>query len=334
LRLYGDSYRQTHPVSAAQDKVIDAIVACRTAQLGGHAELSPQCGFERYAYNSCRNRHGPKCQIVTKANWVEARRAELLPTPYFHTVMTLPHELNPLILGNKRLLLGLLFHTASDTLLQFGRTNLGGQLGAERRRRRPDLPVAAVPVDDRAVEHHADDVEHRRPLHQRGAGELLHPNEVGLEHHRPVEARQRDPAAGPAHQVGRAPVCVDPSGAQITVERDDVEVDVVDEGLLPLLPSRRRKDDGAVGGPPALEDRRATAVIELVEDAASEVVLGGQHDAVVVELVGEATQLPREPIVVDHMVERSDAPPFDEVRWPTPGRECWWRRQERLGPGK
>jgi Putative transposase/Transposase zinc-binding domain len=130
FRLYGESYRQTHAVSAAQDKVIDAIVACRTAQLGGHAEQCAQCGFERYAYDSCRNRHGPKCQTVTKANWVEARRAELLPPPYFHTVMTLPHELNPLILGNKRLLLGLLFQTARDTLLQFGRHNLGGQLGA------------------------------------------------------------------------------------------------------------------------------------------------------------------------------------------------------------
>lgn len=109
LRLYGESYRQTHPVSVAQQKVMEAIMACRTAQLGGHAEQCPQCGFERYAYNSCRNRHCPKCQTVTKAQWVEARRADLLPTPYFHTVLTLPHELNPLILGNKRLLLGLLF---------------------------------------------------------------------------------------------------------------------------------------------------------------------------------------------------------------------------------
>jgi hypothetical protein len=130
FRLYGESYRHTQPISAAQAKVMDAIMACRTAQLGGHAEQCPKFGFERYAYNSCRNRHCPKCQTVTKANWVAARRAELLPTPYFHTVLTLPHALNPLILSNKRLLLGLLFRTASDTLLQFGRQNLGGQLGA------------------------------------------------------------------------------------------------------------------------------------------------------------------------------------------------------------
>jgi hypothetical protein len=124
FRLYSESYRHAQPVSAAQAKVMEAIMACRTAQLGGHAEQCPQCGFERCAYNSCRNRHCPKCQTITKANWVAARRAELLPTPYFHTVFTLPHALNPLILGNKRLLLGLLFRTASATLLQFGRQNL------------------------------------------------------------------------------------------------------------------------------------------------------------------------------------------------------------------
>jgi predicted Zn-ribbon and HTH transcriptional regulator len=81
FRLHGESYRQTHMVSAAQATVMDAIMACRTAQLGGHAEQCPQCGFERYAYNSCRNRHCPKCQTVTKANWVAARRVELLPPP-------------------------------------------------------------------------------------------------------------------------------------------------------------------------------------------------------------------------------------------------------------
>jgi Putative transposase/Transposase zinc-binding domain len=130
FRLYGDTYRQRYGVSASQQKVIDALLACRTAQLGGHAERCPQCGFERYAYSSCRNRHCPKCQTWATAQWVEAQRAELLPTPYFHTVFTVPHELNALILGNKRLLLTLLFRTASQTLLQFGQQNLGGQLGA------------------------------------------------------------------------------------------------------------------------------------------------------------------------------------------------------------
>jgi hypothetical protein len=130
FRLFGESYAQTHSVSPFEQRVIDNLIACRTARLGGHLDYCTQCGFERPAYNSCRNRHCPKCQTVTKAKWVEARRAELLPTAYFHTVLTLPHNLNALILGNKRLLLGLLFGAASETLLQFGRHNLGGQLGA------------------------------------------------------------------------------------------------------------------------------------------------------------------------------------------------------------
>jgi Putative transposase/Transposase zinc-binding domain len=130
LRCFGPSYRQTHPVSPFEQHIIDALTSCRTATLGGHIEHCSQCGFERQAYNSCRNRHCPKCQTVTRMQWVEARRAELLPTPYFHTVWTLPHELNPLVLANKRPLLGLLFRSASETLLEFGHRRLGGQLGA------------------------------------------------------------------------------------------------------------------------------------------------------------------------------------------------------------
>lgn len=130
LRRFGPSYGQTHSVSPFEQRIIDDLMACRTASLGGHTERCSQCGFERQAYNSCRNRHCPKCQTVTKIRWVEARRAELLPTPYFHTVFTLPHALNPLVLANKRPLLGLLFRSASETLLDFGRRRLGGQLGA------------------------------------------------------------------------------------------------------------------------------------------------------------------------------------------------------------
>jgi hypothetical protein len=130
LRRFGSSYAQTHSVSPVEQRIIDDLIACRTARLGGHIEHCSQCGFERQAYNSCRNRHCPKCQSVTKMRWVEARRAELLPTPYVHTVVTLPHELNPLVLANKRLLLGQLFRSASETLLDFGQRRLGGQLGA------------------------------------------------------------------------------------------------------------------------------------------------------------------------------------------------------------
>ena len=130
LRRFGPSYAQAHVVSPFEQRLIDDLITCRTARLGGHLERCAQCGFERQAYNSCRNRHCPKCQTIAKMRWLEARRAELLPTPYFHTVFTLPHELNPVVLTNKRLLLDLLFQSASETLLDFGKRRLHGQLGA------------------------------------------------------------------------------------------------------------------------------------------------------------------------------------------------------------
>ena len=129
FRLYGEAYRRHHTVPPIQQHVMHDIEACRTAQLGGHAEHCPSCGFERYAYNSCRNRHCPKCQTFTRVQWVEDRKAELLPVPSFHLVLTLPHTLNPLILTHKRPLLTLLFNAASQTLVQFGQRNLGGQIG-------------------------------------------------------------------------------------------------------------------------------------------------------------------------------------------------------------
>ena len=104
-------------------------MVCRTAELGGHAEQWPQCGCERSASNSCRNRHCPTGQTLPQARWGEDRQAELLPVPYVHCVFPLPPELNRLVLANKRPLLTLLLRTASRTLLQFGRQNLGGQLG-------------------------------------------------------------------------------------------------------------------------------------------------------------------------------------------------------------
>jgi Putative transposase/Transposase zinc-binding domain len=129
LRLHGDTYGAAHPVPPPHHKVMHDIMVCRTAKLGGHAEQCGQCGFERYAYNSCRNRHCPKCQTLTKEKWLEDRKAELLEVPYFHCVFTLPHELNPLVLTNKRALLTMLLRATSQTLLQFGHHNLGGQLG-------------------------------------------------------------------------------------------------------------------------------------------------------------------------------------------------------------
>jgi Putative transposase/Transposase zinc-binding domain len=130
---YGPAYRTAYRLPLAHRKVLRAIESCRTAVLGGHREQCAHCDFERFAYNSCRNRHCPKCQSLAKAQWLEARQAELLPVPYFHNVFTLPHDLNALILcheHNQRAILNLLFQAAAATLLQFGRNNLGGTLGA------------------------------------------------------------------------------------------------------------------------------------------------------------------------------------------------------------
>jgi putative transposase/transposase-like zinc-binding protein len=129
FRAHGEAYRQTHRLSGQQTRVMAAIEACRTAQLGGHREYCEACDFERFAYNSCRNRHCPKCQSLAREEWLQQRRAELLPVPYFHLVLTLPHELNGLVLANPRPLLDLLFQAGAQTLLQFGRNRFGGQVG-------------------------------------------------------------------------------------------------------------------------------------------------------------------------------------------------------------
>jgi hypothetical protein len=108
------------------------IEECRTAALGGHVEKCDQCGFERISYNSCRNRHCPKCQAMAKAAWLEQRKAELLPVGYFHNVFTLPHELNPIALINKEVVFNLLFKSAAETLQKFAadpRHGLGGRMG-------------------------------------------------------------------------------------------------------------------------------------------------------------------------------------------------------------
>ena len=115
--------------AAEHYKVVYDILNCRTAYLGGHVEMCDQCGSERIMYNSCRNRHCPKCQTVTKQRWLAARQAELLPVKYFHHVFTLPHDLNVLILCNKSLMLGFLFQATTQPLIQFGKSPANG-LGA------------------------------------------------------------------------------------------------------------------------------------------------------------------------------------------------------------
>jgi predicted Zn-ribbon and HTH transcriptional regulator len=132
FRLYGDNYRQSHSLPYEKIKVMHHIEVCRTAELGGHIQQCDQCGFEQIAYNSCRDRHCPKCQCLVKEQWLNDRKAELLPCGYFHFVFTLPHDLNPIILCNKKITLQILFSAVSETLQAFAKDpqwRLEGQLG-------------------------------------------------------------------------------------------------------------------------------------------------------------------------------------------------------------
>jgi predicted Zn-ribbon and HTH transcriptional regulator len=129
FRAYGKAYRRNHRLPVSHLKVIEAVQRCRTAVLGGHIERCDSCGFERPAYNSCRNRHCPKCQSLAKLKWLDKQKSEILPVGYFHLVFTLPHELNGLILTNKKILLSHLFKAVGETLVEFGHTRLGGQIG-------------------------------------------------------------------------------------------------------------------------------------------------------------------------------------------------------------
>lgn len=128
FRAHGEAYRQTRVLTPQQARAMRAIESCRTAALGGHLEVCNRCGFERPAYNSCRNRHCPKCQAGTQEAWVEKHVSRLLPTHYFHVVFTLPEELRTLVHRNRRLLFDLLFTAASQTLLELGRSRLGATL--------------------------------------------------------------------------------------------------------------------------------------------------------------------------------------------------------------
>jgi len=112
-------------------KVLLAIIRCRTAALGGHRDQCSDCGHTAISYNSCRNRHCPRCQGNARLRWLQARERELLPTRYVHVVFTLPRELAPLALQNKRLIYNLLFHASAETLLEIARDprHLGAGIG-------------------------------------------------------------------------------------------------------------------------------------------------------------------------------------------------------------
>jgi len=114
-----------------QNMIIDQITSCRTASLGGHVLKCDHCGYQEISYNSCRNRHCPKCQSLNRARWVEDRRAELLPVPYFHVVFTIPECLNAVALYNKAVVYNLLFQAVSETLKEVAANpkNLGARIG-------------------------------------------------------------------------------------------------------------------------------------------------------------------------------------------------------------
>ena len=128
LATFGPAYLATMPLPRGAAKVWRAILACRTAALGGHVESCTDCGTSRHVYHSCRNRHCPRCQTRAKEAWLAARRREVLPVPYFHLVFTLPHALNGLIGSAPRRLYENLFAAASATLTEFAGSprHLGG----------------------------------------------------------------------------------------------------------------------------------------------------------------------------------------------------------------
>ncbi len=134
VRAAGDAFieRNRHWLRWKHIKVLLAIRRCRTAALGGHLDECTRCGHRApISYNSCRDRHCPKCQTAARERWIAARRQELLPTRYLHVVFTLPHRLAPLVLQNKKVLYGLLFRTSAETLLEVARDpkHLGAEIG-------------------------------------------------------------------------------------------------------------------------------------------------------------------------------------------------------------
>jgi hypothetical protein len=131
FRQHGSDFRLTHPLSPEQRRVMRAIEVCRTSVLGGHVDQCDACSYQRVSYNSCRNRHCPKCQSLAKARWLDARLADLLAVEYFHVVFTLPEQLASLALQNKRVVYNILFTTAAETLRTIAADpkHLGAEIG-------------------------------------------------------------------------------------------------------------------------------------------------------------------------------------------------------------
>jgi hypothetical protein len=131
FQRHGAEYREAHSLPLQQLRVMRAIEVCRTPVLGGHVEECGYCNYTRISYNSCRNRHCPKCQSMARAEWLENRKAELLPVQYFHVVFTIPEELARIAFYNKEIVYGILFRAASETLLTIAADpqHLGAAIG-------------------------------------------------------------------------------------------------------------------------------------------------------------------------------------------------------------
>jgi len=127
----GQKYCEEHNLPFQLRKAMINIITCRTAQLGGHMDECDKCGHTKISYNSCRDRHCPKCQTLSKERWIENRKEDLLPIPYFHVVFTIPHELEFLTLTNKKEMYSILFKATSETLLELSRDRkyLGAEIG-------------------------------------------------------------------------------------------------------------------------------------------------------------------------------------------------------------
>jgi putative transposase/transposase-like zinc-binding protein len=148
LRRHGDAYRRDHAghLGRVERRVMSAIVACRTEALGGHVEACDDCGMTRIAYNSCRNRHCPKCQGTARAAWLAARQADLLPVPYFHVVFTLPTPIAAIAFQNKAIVYAILFKAAAEAMITLAANprRLGAEIGG----------VAVLHTWGQALTHH------------------------------------------------------------------------------------------------------------------------------------------------------------------------------------
>ena len=131
LMKHGIDYCQNHSTSYTQRKVMNALSKCRTSSLGGHVTLCDECGHQEISYNSCRNRHCPKCQTLTKEKWIDQQTFHLLNVGYFHMVMTVPHTLHSVILQNQKVCYSILFKAVAETLAELSsdKKYLGAQIG-------------------------------------------------------------------------------------------------------------------------------------------------------------------------------------------------------------